>query len=248
MPSSGNDLYFHVSAPKLQSWIAVGFGRGMSDTPLIFVAYRASNGKDITVSPRIAHGHTEPKHDDAKDVSITVLPGSGIDNDSMVVDFKCSNCRSWSGKSLDIKSASQPMIFASYGEDSEQPMQSDDRSATIPQHSVTRMFSLNLVQATGQGGLPIGPFTSGSHTKDNGGSTEDDGEEGHDYARAFHALLMIGSFLLLFPLGVVYLRIFEKVLLHWMNQAFAAFLILAGAIIGITISIKRGIVSRPIPI
>jgi hypothetical protein len=65
----------------------------------------------------------------------------------------------------------------------------------------------------------------------------------HGYGSAFHALLMVGTFVILFPLGVLWLRVFDKVMLHWLNQAFGVLLIIVGAGIGIYIGLMYNKVS-----
>ena len=61
------DLYFHLEAPAGQAWAAVGIGSEMKDA-LIFAAYASENNTGVTVSPRIATGHSEPSY--AKDVDL----------------------------------------------------------------------------------------------------------------------------------------------------------------------------------
>jgi hypothetical protein len=241
---SGNssDLFFHMSAPNQQSWIAFGLGESMSDSPLIFVAYRSADGKNMTVSPRLATGHSEPQHNPVKDVTVTVLAGTEIEEGefgSIIVNAKCENCRKWSGNQVDVTSTKQPFIMAVFaGADTGvQNMQSNDLNAQIPQHTGYHQFSLNMLQATGIGGVPVAPFNQSS-TVDSSESTADESHLG----RTFHGLLMLGSFTLLFPLGIVWLRVLEKVWMHWLNQAFATFIIVIAALIGIIISIKHKLV------
>lgn len=96
-----------------------------------------------------------------------------------------------------------------------------------------------MVQATGEGGVPTNTtLTSGAAAV---GSARID----HDYGNAFHALIMTGAFVILFPLGVLFLRVFEKVILHWLNQAFAVLVVIVGAGIGIYISLMYNKVSPP---
>jgi hypothetical protein len=239
VPSSGNDLYFHMTGSDKNSWIAFGIGASMTDNALVFVAYRSSDGKSITVSPRLATEHSQPQHDPVKDISVTVLSGSGVSNGNIVVNAKCTNCRSWSGNSVDVKSTKQPMIIAAYASDSGSKLQSDDLSANILQHSERSQFTMNLVQATGNGGVP-GTSLGGSTSAGNSGSSK---TSENNTARTIHAILMLTSFLFLYPLGVIYLRVLDRVWLHWLNQSFATLLIAVAAAIGIIISIRKKIVS-----
>lgn len=51
-----------------------------------------------------------------------------------------------------------------------------------------------------------------------------------------HAVCLAGSFLLLFPLGVIALRWFKWIKIHWMLQIFATVVCVLGLIIAITFS------------
>ena len=53
------DIYFHMSGPVAHCWLGVGIGEHMKDS-FMLVAYPSANGQDVTISPRIATGHTEP--------------------------------------------------------------------------------------------------------------------------------------------------------------------------------------------
>ena len=52
-----------------------------------------------------------------------------------------------------------------------------------------------------------------------------------------HAICLGGAFVLLFPLGVVVLRWFGFVKLHWMLQIFAAFVCVIGLVVAIVLSL-----------
>lgn len=109
IPSNSDDLYFHMSGPAGNDWIAVGLGKEMKGS-LMLITYTAADGHNVTVSPRVGSDHSEPTY--TKDVSITLLPGSGLINDTYIVNGKCSGCRKWKGGSLDLQSKTQPMIYA----------------------------------------------------------------------------------------------------------------------------------------
>lgn len=109
LPSNSDDVYFHMSGPAGNDWMAVGLGKEMAGS-LMLIAYSAADGHNVTLSPRLGPYHSEPTY--TKDVSITLLPGSGIINDTYVVNGKCSGCRKWNGGSIDLKSKAQPMIYA----------------------------------------------------------------------------------------------------------------------------------------
>lgn len=109
--------------------MAVGTGSEMKNS-LMFLVYSDQSGKsqfafariegdrelsltamaDITLSPRISTSHNEPVYNSS--LSVTTLAGTGIINDTYVVNAKCSNCRTWNTGSLDLKSTTQPWIYA----------------------------------------------------------------------------------------------------------------------------------------
>ena len=96
---------------------------------------------------------------------------------------------------------------------------------------------MDMVQATGDEGVPT------NTTSTSGAASVGNARIDHDYGNALHALAMTGTFVILFPLGVLFLRIFEKVILHWMNQAFAVLVVVVGTGIGIYISLMYNKVS-----
>ena len=86
---------------------------------------------------------------------------------------------------------------------------------------------MDMVQATGAEGVPT------NTTSTSGAASVGNARIDHDYGSAFHALLMVGTFVILFPLGVMWLRIFNKVILHWLNQTLGVLVVIVGAGIGI---------------
>lgn len=123
-----NDLYFYLSGPSSASWIAVGTGSLMTNS-MMFVVYTAANGKDLTLSPRIATSEIEPAF--APHIKLTLLPGTGIFNGTYIANALCKNCTTWSLGALDLKSKAQSWI---YGWGSSDSLKSDDLTATIQRH------------------------------------------------------------------------------------------------------------------
>ncbi|EXJ66491.1 uncharacterized protein A1O5_10160 [Cladophialophora psammophila CBS 110553] len=227
---NSNSLFYHFSAPAGQTWAAFGFGSGMAGA-LIFVTYASEGGNNVTVSPRLGKGHVMPLH--TSDVQLEVLSGSGIVDGSFVVNAKCSNCRSWDGGNIDVNSDNQAMIWAAGSGGS---LSSNDVNAQIQKHEGYNFFNLNLKQATGIGGVPV--VSASSDTVIGGGPV------GGDFrgAPGFHAFLMVAAFLIVFPGGYLFLRVFEKVWLHWGIQSLALLMTILGMGVGIAIS-KRDKIS-----
>ena len=203
----------------------------------MFVAYPSSDGAKVTLSPRLGEGHIMPEH--TSDVTVQMLEGSGIINDAFSVNAMCIGCRSWGSDSLDLESNSQAMIWAIGPAEN---LASDELDAPIRQHQIHGRFSLDIVAATGTAGVPI----LGQSTSTSGDSGDDDDYNGpgprgwHAPGKVVaHAVLMIGSFLILYPLGYVVLRVFQKVEVHAGIQTLASLVVIIA--IGLGISALRTI-------
>ncbi|KIW84629.1 hypothetical protein Z517_00017 [Fonsecaea pedrosoi CBS 271.37] len=227
---NSNSLFFHFSAPAGQTWAAFGLGSQMAGA-LIFVTYASENGKNVTVSPRLGKGHVMPQH--TSDVQVDVLSGSGIIDGSFVVNAKCSNCRNWSGGNVNIDSTKQSMIWAVGPTGT---LNSNDDNAQIRQHEGYNFFDLDFKAATGTGGVPV--VSASSDTVVGGGAIGGGHFRG---ATGFHAFLMVAAFLIVFPGGYLFLRVFEKVWLHWGVQSLALLMTILGMGVGIAISKRNNI-------
>jgi Cytochrome domain of cellobiose dehydrogenase len=244
VPNNSSDaLFFHFNGPATSSWVAFGFGDSMSDA-LMFVAYEADNRTGVTLSPRLGDGHVMPEHTDS--VKITILPGSGVENNVFSVNAMCGGCRSWNGGSIDLKSTSQNMIWAIGPAWS---LASDDLNAPIRQHQLYGTFALSMVAATGTAGVPL-VSAPGSVTTSPGSDGDDDdyngsGPRGWNAPSKVvaHALLMIAAFLILFPGGYLTLRVFEKVPIHAGIQSVAMLFVIISTALGVSISKGMKIVS-----
>ncbi|KAI9726115.1 MAG: hypothetical protein M1834_009412 [Cirrosporium novae-zelandiae] len=225
VPDESNDLYFHLSGPSGNSWIAIGFGKQMKNA-LILLAYKSSNGKNVTLSPRVASGHSEPSYDSS--LRVTALLGTGLQDNLMVVNGRCSNCREWKEGSLDVTSTAQSMIWA-VGPDND--LQSNSMTAGIQRHDAFGIFTMDLKAATGEGGIP-------ASANSNDGATSLEVSSDGDKKTALHGALMLAVFIIIFPLGVFCLRIMEKVMLHWIVQSLAIVIGLAAAAFGIASSLQ----------
>lgn len=128
------------------------------------------------------------------------------------------------------------MIFA-LGPDGS--LNSDDLNANIGQHDSGSMggFALNLKEATGPGGVPPAAALASSSGSQGGGSSH------RSISIGFHALLMVGGFLVVLPAGYLALRVLEKVWLHWGVQSFGLMVIVLGSVVGVAISKRESIVS-----
>lgn len=206
----------------------------------MFIVYRSEgNTGEPTVSPRIASGHVMPRQ--TTDSNVTVLSSSKVTDDRFYVDFHCMSCREWNngGGKVDVTSSDASFYFA-LGPDG--TLESDDLNVQINQHpDIPTLFGLDLKSATGTNGVPtIG--STGDQDSDSDG-TDDYGPGFTSRGLAAHAFVMGLAFTIIYPLGYLLLRLFERVWLHWAVQSFGVFLTILGVGSGIAVSIKNDIVS-----
>ncbi|MCJ1403158.1 hypothetical protein MMC11_006381 [Xylographa trunciseda] len=90
---------------------------------------------------------------------------------------------------------------------------------------------MNMVQAYGVAAVPTNLLTNTGTAAD--GSPKSDG----NYIAIAHAVLTCLAFVIMMPLGVIFLRIFERVRWHWINQLLA----LSVASVGLAIGISLGL-------
>lgn len=156
----------------------------------------------------------------------------------------CQNCRRPEDNKqyIDFNSIEQPMIYA-IGPD-QADLNSDDKRAGLRRHERYGRFTFNLTQAVSGNLDPNQDFPREGDTSNDGAVEIGDEEDDHEYASYAHGLLMIAAFVLLFPLGTIWLRVFEKVRWHWFNQVFSVVIIYVGAAIGINLSRQYNRVRR----
>lgn len=185
--------------------------------------------KDITVSPRIANGNSEPSFN--PNISITMLPNSDPKyNGRYVANWKCTDCRQWRGGEININETAQKMIYA-VGPSRAQ-LDSSRGDAALRRHDWYGKFTINLQQAQGD----PDNFVNLKPLKSDGAAELGDPTSDRDFASPAHAVFMTGTFVILFPLGTLWLRSFESVRLHWMTQVLGVLAIFIGAAIGINLS------------
>lgn len=197
-------------------------GNNKMDDTLMFMVYADSTGQNVTVSPRLSYGHTEPSY--TNNVTITVQPGTGIANGNMTVHAICTGCRSWKGGSIDPTSTAQKFIFATGPDGS---INSNSGSANIKRHASFGAFTMDLTKAVGAAGIPIIAMS------DSAGTVQTQDQTDHDFSAPLHAVAMIGAFVVLMPAGVLILRVFKSPRLHGWNQTVSAVVAIIGAMLGI---------------
>lgn len=104
--------------------------------------------------------------------------------------------------------------------------------APLRRHDWYGKFTINLQQAQGD----PDNFRNFELTKTDGATELVDSTNDRDFASPAHAVFMAGTFVILFPLGTVWVRIFESVRLHWLTQVLGVLAVFIGAAIGINLS------------
>ncbi|KAI1372909.1 putative iron reductase domain protein [Hypoxylon crocopeplum] len=229
---STTDLFFSMMMPTDVSWGSIGLGSDEMAGALMFLLYPSGSGNNVTFSARIASGHSEPVY--APEIKIEALPGTGFDNDTYTFNGRCSNCRSWSdgaGK-IDVVGKSQNMMYAT-GEPGNY-LKSDEFDAPLKYHYNYGVFTLDMVHATGPGGVPTIDRSENSTLVATVQVSSEEAKK--DSLAVAHAVIMVFAFIGLYPLGAFVLRLGGWVRWHGINQSLALFLTIIGSGLGFSIS------------
>ncbi|EUC34053.1 iron reductase domain protein [Bipolaris zeicola 26-R-13] len=243
--SGSGDIFFQIQAPSNYEWVALGQGSGMANSNM-FVVYTSASGNNVTLSPRHTTSYSPPTFN--SDAQVTLLEGSGVSNGVMTANVKCSNCNSWSGGTMDFKSGSGNWIYAF--QNSGGPLNIDDTSAQINQHSGHSAFNWDFAQA--KGGSSVNPLiatTSTGTTPSNGnGNGNGNTNSGITTIRPSgavtnrrekliaHGVLSSLAFVIFFPTGGIAIRLVSMTGMVWIHAAFQIFgymTYIAGAGLGI---------------
>ncbi|KAN0099808.1 iron reductase domain protein [Hyaloscypha variabilis] len=223
--TDNNNIFFSFVGPATSSWISFGLGSDRMESAMMFVIYASSSGKNITISPRLPTKHAEPEY--SSSIQVQALGGSGINNGTITANFKCGNYN------LNLSSTSQKMCFASGPFVN---LQSDDPNAALMRHRSYGSFTMDMVQATGAGGVAVAPVNIFAlNVTGDVGSAQTSFKVDHDASVQAHASIIIFTFLFLMPFGVSILRIWGLVEWHGINQGLAVVLALVGTALGISI-------------
>jgi hypothetical protein len=199
----------------------------------------------VTFSPRTVNGNVEPSHDDQIDCSLNTRDGitNGIvshnEESIYAVNGYCKNINKKplnhpkrdggekegeSNNAISYDNAEQSFIFALGPTD--RHLRSDKKDADLRRHKMFGQFKFDLTKTTVESSDDVNhDELSAIGTWENhnaqvvGGPTKD-----RDWSGNLHSLIMCGVYVLLFPIGVVFLRLIEKVKWHaWMQGVGTAF-------------------------
>lgn len=203
----------------------------------------------VTLSSRTVQSHVEPLYTDRFKCDIIA---DGVTNGIveygetrlMVVNGHCKGVNNLQltkrhngqrhGSPLNFTNTEQPFVFALGPDD--RVLRSDAKDAGIRRHAMIGRFKMDMtkvvvgkkddvdVKALGR----IGMWES-RHAQINGGAKHGI----MDYRSYVHSVVMCGTFVILFPMGVVFLRLLERVKWHAWMQGVGTLLIIFGVGVGI---------------
>ncbi|KAF2438375.1 iron reductase domain protein [Karstenula rhodostoma CBS 690.94] len=201
LANDSSDVFIYFASPAY-SWVAVGFGESMENS-LMLVMYANAKGDNITISPRLSTGHSEPSF--APSINLDILNGTGIHDDMYVLRAVCHSCRVWPNAFLDTTSPAAPMLFA-FGPGT--ATLSDDPAAPLRRHVRFGTFTMDMRAAlTADAGVP----EANPQLRNAAITRMAKDRDGKDLA---HAVLGCIALFVLWPLNVVLAAFFRNIKLH----------------------------------
>ncbi|KFY13068.1 hypothetical protein V492_03505 [Pseudogymnoascus sp. VKM F-4246] len=223
-------IFISVSFPAKYQYVGIGIGTHMAGAT-IFAVYTDGKGS-VTVSPRTASGHFEPRYSSGK--TVTVLDGSKADANTVVANFKYLA----NEELLQTQSSASPFI----GSWKEGPaFDTTDLSQSLDHHDDHSIYTLNLNNANV--GASQNPFLDGTAAQSpqqgssgQGSSAGPDINLGKRLLKA-HGTLMGVAWLIVYPAGAVLMRLrWGGVWTHVFVQALGTSMVIAAFGIGYTFS------------
>lgn len=207
------NIYFQIKAPSSYDWVALGTGSQMANSN-IFLVYKNGQG-NLTVSPRRGTRYTMPTLDSSSTAAkLTLLAGSGIANNVMTANIRCSNCESWSGGSMSLNTKGSWIGGWKTGGS----FSSASTSASIDQHDATTSFDLDLSQASVQ--TDSNPFLGVATGGNTGGFSNVNNATTSANILLAHGVIMALLFVLMFPIASMLMPILGKWKAHGGFQMF----------------------------
>ena len=231
---NGTAILLQLTAPASYGWAALGTG-SMMDASLMFIIYPSSSdddNNDLTLSLRTAKQNNAPHPLTSNTTTLTAtLTSSTIKAGKMTANI-AAHLPFVLNSRLDATYHAQPFIWAVGPLNSS--ISSSDPSHPLSKHSTNGVFFADMPQAQNpQEGLSAPSLISTTNT---GVRTQ---PKAYHILVLLHAILLAGSFILVFPAGVITLRNVPRlgVKLHIALQVFGAVAVVAGAGVAITMSI-----------
>jgi hypothetical protein len=199
---------------------------------LMFVMYPNERDDNVTISPRIGSKNAEPTF--SSKINLDILPGTTVNDSMLILKAVCHNCRDF----FNVKATQQPMMYA-FGHGTR--LNSNSRSADLKRHIRYGHFEMDMVAATGAGGVPE-KSSAINGVKMLGGMVRD-----HDRANLAHAIIGCLALFVIWPLNVLITGFFKNIRIHiGVSVVIMMFLVVAYAL-GISTSAQFNRVSLTSP-
>lgn len=228
--SKSGPIYVQIQGSSTTEWLAIGQGERMAGSNMLIVY--SSSSSNITLSPRISEGHSEPQLN--READVTLLEGSGISDGVMTANVRCDSCISWEGGSMDPSAPNSPWIWAVK---TGSPLESTDLSESLQHHDLRGDLTFDHNKATG--GNSENPFR-GLPVPESLGDASPVSMNRMNTMRAAHGIIMSITFVILFPLFALSLYVipYSKTVprIHAPLQIFALCLAIAGFGIGVSLA------------
>jgi hypothetical protein len=198
----------------------------------MFVMYPNERDDNVTISPRIGSKNAEPTF--SSKINLDILPGTTVNDSMLILKAVCHNCRDF----FNVKATQQPMMYA-FGHGTR--LNSNSRSADLKRHIRYGHFEMDMVAATGAGGVPE-KSSAINGVKMLGGMVRD-----HDRANLAHAIIGCLALFVIWPLNVLITGFFKNIRIHiGVSVVIMMFLVVAYAL-GISTSAQFNRVSLTSP-
>ncbi|KAI0777591.1 cellobiose dehydrogenase [Trametes elegans] len=136
--STSSEFIGEIVAPLDAKWIGIALGGAMIGD-LLLVAW--PNGKEIVSTPRYATGYTLPNVYEGP--TLTTLPSSEVNSTHWKFVFRCQNCTTWDGGSIDPTGTG---VFA-WAYSSVAVDDPSDPGSTFAEHTDFGFFGINFPDA-----------------------------------------------------------------------------------------------------
>lgn len=198
----------------------------------------------VTLSSRKATGRFEPSYKDVGLQSVKIAdakdPHAGESSIHDGTYFVNGYLPQGATKYNINPDSFQNFIFA-VGPQNHNP-RTDAKDGPLRRHAFYGSFQLDMKQAHGTSIPLLGTKAAGTTSRTPSQKRD------HEFSSSGHAFVMGLTFAIIFPLGVFFLRILEKVSLHMYAQTFGLFLVIIGVISGFVVSRFYNRVSFLLPV
>jgi hypothetical protein len=146
---------------------------------------------------------------------------------------------------LDLSSAAQPFIFALGPAD--RKLRSDNKGVPLRRHVTFGHFTMDMTKASIDTAADVSHkelASVGVWQNRNARINGDPKEDGGGWEGAVHAVLMCSTLVVLFPVGVIFLRLLNQVKPHAWLQGIGCLFIVVGVGVGVWAGMSYNQVSR----